>query len=188
MKKLAAILLILLFLFNLIGYKLLTEYLESRADTDMQAKLDISDYNEDNLVTIKVATRLLPYIYNSDNFQSIDGTITIDGVDYNYVKVRYYNDTMELKCIPNEAKTGITNARDEFAKLANDFVNPGAKKTPGNSPSKNTAFKNSIGDYDDFSVCWSRQILLSSSSYSIPRHIHTLIQRAIAAPGQPPDC
>lgn len=188
MKKLAAILLLLLFLFNLTGYKLLTEYLEDKADRAMQAKLDISDYDESDLVTIKVASSLPPYTYNSGSFQNINGTITVNGINYNYVKLRYYSDTLELKCIPNQEKTGIMNARDEFSKLANDFANLSSKKVPGIPATKGHAAINSIGDYDDFQNAYGHQILSTEIIYSTPPHICTLIQRAITAPAQPPEC
>ncbi len=188
MKKLAAISLLVLFLFNLTGYKLLTEYLENKADRQMQAKLDASDYDEDDLVTIKVASNLPPYTYNSGDFQNINGTINVNGINYNYVKLRYYNDTMELKCIANQEKTGIMNARDEFSKLANDFTNLTSKKVPGVPASKGHAAINSIGDYDDFCTMYVYQKYVSQAFHAIPHHIHTIKQRAILAPAQPPEC
>ncbi len=186
-KKIASILLLGLFLFNLFGYRLYTDFLENKADTEMQAKLDVSDYNETDLVTIRVATSLPPYTNSSQSFQNISGSIIIAGINYNYVKLRFYNDTLEMKCIPNHDKTGIMNARDEFSKLANDFVNLSGKKGQGGSPTKNQSFKNSIGDYDDFQHHYNGSAFSLKTVYSIPQHIHSLLQRAITAPAQPPE-
>jgi hypothetical protein len=188
LKKIVAISLLLLFLFNLIGYRLLTDYLEKKADIAMQAKLDESDYNEADLFTIKVPTNLPPYTNNnSTDFQNIKGSITIAGVNYNYVKLRFYNDTLEMKCIPNQERTGIMNARDEFSKLANDFVNLNGKKAPDGSSSKSHSFSNSIGDYDDFHATYLSAVYQQQTIQVIPQHIYTLLQRAVTTPEQPPE-
>ncbi|MDE3144195.1 MAG: hypothetical protein KGL19_08580 [Bacteroidota bacterium] len=129
MKKLASILLLLVLMFNWFGYRLVSDYFENKADIQLASLIDENNYNEADLISIKVPASL-PYGVNSANFERTDGNIDINGVNYKYVKRRFYNDTLELLCIPNIAKTGIQNARDEFYKLANDFVsnNSSSKK------------------------------------------------------------
>lgn len=131
-------------LFNWYGYRFVANYFENRASSEMQAQLDINNYLESDLLTIKVPLNL-PYGPNSQNFEKVEGNIDINGVNYQYVKRRFYNDTLELKCIPNTAKTTIKNAKDEFSKLANDFVNfSTAKKSTNNH---NYSIKYSVEDF-----------------------------------------
>jgi len=129
---------------NWFGYRFVADYFENKASNEMQAQLDINNYAESELVSIKVPLSL-PYGPNSKNFEKVEGNIDIQGVSYQYVKRRFYNDTLELMCIPNTAKTTIKNARDEFSKLANDFVNLStSKKASGNH---SHSLKYSISDF-----------------------------------------
>jgi hypothetical protein len=112
------------------GYHLVADYFAQQADQQMQAQLDDNQYAESELISIKVPATLPPYTESSNVFEHMEGSIDIKGVNYRYVKRRFFNDSLELLCIPNMQKTSINNARDEFFKLANDFVTySGAKKT-----------------------------------------------------------
>ena len=170
MKRFASILLLGLLLFNWGGYRLFTGYLENRADSRLEASLDQNDYNESELISIKVAANL-PYLANTENYERIDGEITIKGIQYKYVKRRLYNDSVELLCIPNIAKIGVQNARDDFFRLANDLTtdNSSSKKSTGNHTH---LAKFSVQDFtddhhsfawqfwdNDLSSTWNMQIL-----------------------------
>ena len=147
MKRIASILLLGILLFNWGGYRLLTNHFESNAGLQMQAELDKNDYNQSDLISIKVAASL-PYGSSSEQFERVDGNIDINGVSYTYVKRRFYQDSLELLCIPNIAMTGIKNARDEFAKLANDFVNYNSSSKKAQSHHAHSA-KFSMQDFTD---------------------------------------
>ncbi len=179
-KRIASILLLGILLFNWGGYRLLTDYFESKADLQFQAALDLDQYNESDLFSIKVAASL-PYGSSSEKFDRVNGSIEIKGVIYTYVKRRFYQDSLELICIPNMAKTGIKNARDEFARLANDFVtnNSTSKKAPSHH---NHSAKFSVSDFtndhgffswqfsnDDLSGTWNTMISPSSASVYLSR-------------------
>lgn len=111
------------------GYHLVADFFAQRADQQMQAQLDDNQYSESELISIKIPATLPPYTESSTVFEHMEGSIDIKGVNYRYVKRRFLNDTLELLCIPNMQKTSINNARDEFFKLANDFVSyTGTKK------------------------------------------------------------
>ena len=144
-KRLASILLLGILVFNWGGYRLLSGYFESRADERLQVALDHDQYNENELLRIKVAASL-PYGSSSEKYERVDGNIEINGVTYTYVKRRFYQDSLELLCIPNTTKAGIRNARDEFARLANDFIanNTSSKKAPSHH---NHSAKFSVQDF-----------------------------------------
>ncbi|MES2004924.1 MAG: hypothetical protein V4450_10415 [Bacteroidota bacterium] len=180
MKRIASILLLGILLFNWGGYRLLTNYFESTADTQLRAELDLNHYNEADLVSFKVAASL-PYGSSSEKFERVDGNVEINGITYTYVKRRFYQDSLELLCIPNTAKAGIKNARDEFAKLANDFVtnNTSSKKAPSHH---NHAAKFSVQDFtndhdffswqfrdSDLSGTWNPMVFASMKSAYLGR-------------------
>lgn len=151
-KKLLAILLLAFLLFNWGGYRMISSYLEQESEQNLQAELDQDIYDEAALIHIKVAANL-PYTNSTATYEKANGSVEINGVSYTYVKRRFYLDSLELLCIPNMEKTGIINARDDFFRLANDFVaNSNSKKSSSSHPH---SAKFSVQDFtEDHSFSW----------------------------------
>ena len=78
LRKIAAILLLIILLFNWVGYRLVSDFLQHRATIQLQAKLDKNDYREDQLIEIKVPLHL-PYQLNWREFERFDGEINVVG-------------------------------------------------------------------------------------------------------------
>lgn len=154
LKKIASILLLGILLFNLGGYRLLSDFFEDRADNHLQALLDRDQYDESELISIKVPASL-PYGASTKQFERVDGQIEINGVNYTYVKRRFYQDSLELLCIPNLAKNSIQNAKQEFARLANDFINNNSSKK--SSAHHTHTAKYSVQDFTDTHAFFSWQ-------------------------------
>ena len=72
MKRAAAILLLFIFLFNWFGYRLLSDYLQHRADTHLESQLDQHQYNEASLIEIRIPLNM-PYQNVSSDFDRYDG-------------------------------------------------------------------------------------------------------------------
>ena len=132
MKKLAAILLLLILAFNWYGYRLLSAYLEHEAAADMEVRLDLHHYNDEELIEFRVPLNL-PYQTNWKEFERFDGEVEIAGVHYKYVKRKVEDGQLVVLCIPNETKMKLQTARDEFFKLVNDLSQP-AKKSDKSNP------------------------------------------------------
>ena len=115
MKKLLAIALLTIYLFNLIGYSLLFQCLIDDADTRLVKRLDNNIYNDKDLLEVKVALNM-PYL-----------TATENGIHYNYVKRKISGDTLYLLCLPNFSKTQLYNAKAAYAKENSDA--PTGKKS-----------------------------------------------------------
>jgi hypothetical protein len=86
---------------------------------------------------VKVPLGHLSYCNSSDQFIRADGQIEIGGLQYNYVKRRIYNGSIEMLCIPNHTAIHLTKAKNEFYKLVNDLQNPGQDKKSDSHTSKN---------------------------------------------------
>ena len=129
MKKTAAILLLGILLFNWVGYRFITAYLEAKANQQLNANLDDNLYSDADLVSIKIVN-ILPYT-NSKEYKRISGQLEIAGVQYNYVKMKMAADSLELLCIPNHDVTKMRSAKDEFFKLVNDLEQNGQTKKTG---------------------------------------------------------
>ena len=145
MKKLAAIVLLAIFTFNIAGYQLLYNLLASNSDATLELALDAKNYNDQDLISIKQPTNL-PYYNNSKTFQRIDGEVEIDGTTYKYVKCRIYNDSLEMLCIPHVAKMKIQQSKQDYAKIANDFQQDNNKKKDGGDAK---SFQKQLSEYED---------------------------------------
>jgi hypothetical protein len=111
--------------------------MEGKASSNLKARLDDHDYDESQLISIKVPAEHFVYYNNSKQFDRVDGQIEINGIQYQYVKKRLYQDSLEYLCIPNDDATKLKSAKDEFFKLVNDLQHPGQnKKSDSRSGSK----------------------------------------------------
>lgn len=182
MKRLAAILLLGIFSFNLFGYRLIASFLENKENEKMELALDQNDYSEDQLISIKQPTNL-PYYQNSKTFQRIDGEIEIAGIYYKYVKCRIYNDSLELLCIPNSGKMKIQAAKADFSKLASDFQQSSNKKK---SPADSKSFKKTLSEFEEQQVATTFQKKAVPFTYIIKNNlfVNSLFTRSVE---QPPD-
>ena len=119
-------------LFNLAGYRLLSSFLQERADVQFQSRVDRQQYDPGQLISVKVPVTHLSYYNNSPEFERVDGRIEIDGVPCEYVERRIFNDSLEFLCLPNQAALTIRVSGDDYFKLVND-KQPDSK--PGNQKS-----------------------------------------------------
>ena len=116
MNRLTAIFLTFLFLFNLIGYKAFFYYAQQRSDLQYEAILNEKQYDESNMITLKVDMDM-PYLAENTLFERVDGEITIDGHIYKYVKRRILNGQLVLLCLPDYQKTKLqSNETSTFSK------------------------------------------------------------------------
>lgn len=184
MKKLSAILLIAIFLFNLFGYRLLFNYAQQQSDIKLEASLDKNDFNEAELITLKVPLSL-PYLTNQQNFERVDGEITVDGKIYKYVKRKITDGNLVLLCLPDHNKMRIESAKDEFFKYANDLVQNNNSKKPGNS--KSGVFKNVLTDYDHYFAEFATTCSAAEIVYSVSKYLAHLPTSPHTSPEQPPE-
>lgn len=185
MKRIAAILLLGLLLFNWVGYELYTSVMKNRADKTMIADLDQNNFSDADLISIKVPAVHLSSYVESKEFQRVDGQIEINGIQYNYVKRRYVDGNLELLCIPNKAATKIQSARDEFFKLVNDLQHPGQSKK---SDQQNKSLKSFNAEYfAAIPVIGIQHQLNEVRQKAIDRYLLQIPSVYLTRAGQPPD-
>lgn len=184
MKKLAAIFLLALFLFNFAGYRLLFDYAQQLSDSRLQAALDKNQYDERDLVTIKVPLSL-PYQTSWKEVERVDGEVNLDGKIYKYVKRLYSEGEMIYWCLPNEQKMQLQTARDEFFKYANDLMQNSSSKKSDHS--NNSFSKNTLSDYDDHQISYQTFSFNNSSRHEVAFDISSLSNGVCSTPAQPPE-
>ncbi|MBS1915318.1 MAG: hypothetical protein JST87_03515 [Bacteroidetes bacterium] len=162
MKRIVTILLLAMLLFNWIGYRLFTAYIENRSDRQFEAQLDNNNYDETQLISIKVPVAHLAYYNISKNFERMDGQIEANGVVYKYVKRRIFNDSLEVLCIPNKTAMQLNAAKNEFFKLVNDLQ-------ANNQTRKANSHKNFSKAFSTDNCTTNDVVVLSELNESIPR-------------------
>jgi len=144
LRKVAAISLICLLVFNWYGYRFVTKYLQKKADKQLEARIDVNDYNESQLIEIRVPLNM-PYQNNSSDFERHYGEIDVNGKVYTYVKRKIEDGVLILKCIPNTEKQNIKNA-DNILFTANNGLDQ-EHNGKNNSP-LSSVVKTLLGEYD----------------------------------------
>jgi hypothetical protein len=136
--------LIAIHLFNLAGYTLLFDYFIQRSDEQLTHQLDTHQYNDNDLIEVKIALHT-PYLSSWSDYERVDGEAEVNGIYYTYVKRKISNDTLYLLCLPNKNKTQLNAARIEYANKVQDV--PNAKDT-------GTLKKNPAGNEYQQPVAW----------------------------------
>lgn len=178
MKKLFAILLLSVHLFNLAGYSLLFQHFINQSDSQLVKQLDNNRYNNEDLVEVKVPLNM-PYINSTNSFERVDGQLECNGVHYNYVKRKIANDTLYVLCIPNISKTQLYSAKAAYSKEVNDI--------PSNKKNAESVKKAGFGSeynctYNQYVI--SAHIIITTVNYPT---VSARLQKAlIQIPEQPP--
>jgi hypothetical protein len=180
LKKLAAIFIIALLFFNWYGYRIVTTILVNGADKQLELRLDNNEYDESQLIEIKVPLNI-PYQSTQADFERCYGEIEIAGKYYTYVKRKVGNGYLILKCIPNNSKEQIKAAGNDYFKMTNGLGQPDKKQD------KSNVAKNFSGDFDgrenDFTLTISVELIDKDFLNNTP----FLYTTCLAAPGQPPE-
>ena len=178
LKKLTAILLLLLFVFNIIGYKLLMQFVIDVASSRLESKLDDGRFNDADLVALKIPLNL-PYNNNWSEFERVNGEITIGNIIYKYVKQKVFNDTLILLCIPHDSKTIIEQTTADYSGKVNGIpMNEGGKKAD--------VLKKQMSDYDYDEACTTARVTEKSETLS-PRNNACKNEKYNSPQEQPPD-
>ncbi|TMI86115.1 MAG: hypothetical protein E6H08_21585 [Bacteroidetes bacterium] len=124
MKKIAAILLLSLMVFNLAGYRWLFSAIEKNATANLEQKISAGKYSDEQLVEIRIPLNM-PY-YSDKDYEEVYGETNFNGEHYQYVKRKVSDNTLFLLCLPNKEKTNLVKVKNEFTKAVNDV--PGNKE------------------------------------------------------------
>jgi hypothetical protein len=119
LKKLFAILLLAVFVFQMVGYYFVYLGLRFQANTEMAQRLDSESYTADETILIKIPFTL-PYWTDSKDFERVNGEFVHNGEFYKLVKQELKNDTLYVVCIHDFKEKRNFNFMAGFAKLSTD--------------------------------------------------------------------
>jgi hypothetical protein len=119
LKKLIAIFLVFLLLFNALGFYGLFIGLRYKTGLDLVQRLDNNQYSEEETVTLKVPMAL-PYHIDSEEYERVDGEIEHQGEFYRLVKQKLEKDTLYIVCIRDHDSKRIKQALSDYVKTFTD--------------------------------------------------------------------
>src|ERR1700759_3725747 len=80
LRKIAAIFLSAILLFNWFGYRCILGYWQQQTTRDLEARIDVNDYDDTQLISVKVPVTHLAYYNTSPTFQRVNGRMEINGM------------------------------------------------------------------------------------------------------------
>lgn len=162
------------------GYKLFFAYLEEKATIRLERKIDAGQYDDSQLVEIKIPLNL-PY-YSDSKYEACYGETEFNGEYYRYVKRKVSGNTLYLLCLPHTEKDNIVATKAGFVKAVSEI------------PQKDAAAKNKASfiklmltgflqeeKISDFTL----QIIAYKNLHSPDSHLLSQFEPKAAA--QPPD-
>lgn len=164
MKRCIALTLIILILFNTMGFYGVLVAIRYQNEQSLLSDLDAGDYSPIQEKIIKLPLNL-PYSIESFDFQRIDGDFHHDGNHYRLVKQKLERDTLYVVCIEDRDSKKIDQALTKYVKTFADH------KGPGHADGKTTITFGKDYLVNSFSFVpatggWNAVVTLSSSFFS----------------------
>lgn len=126
MKRALSIVLLIIFLFNLVGYYGVHWVSLQYYHTETLRKLNANDYAGFETVMLRIPLTV-PYPAASQDYERIDGAFEHQGGQYKLVKQKLENDTLYTLCIRDRLEEQLQNSLQDFIKLSHDH--PATSKT-----------------------------------------------------------
>jgi hypothetical protein len=107
LKKATSILLLVLLLYNMLGYQVLFYIRTQALEKEITRSIDKGQIDESKLMVFKVP---VPIYHQVDKgFERVEGSLEWEGRFYEKVKSKLENDTIYIYCLPNEQKHELVN-------------------------------------------------------------------------------
>ena len=181
MRKIAAIFLMLILLFNTGGYRIAIQLLANKSSQELEARIDNREYDESQLVEVRIEMNL-PYQDRYTDFERHYGEVELNGRSYTYVERKIEGNVVIFKCIANNSKEKLEDIRDNMTR-ANS--NSDMQQAPGQQ--QNTFAKNLLSEYDQVITIEPLIIGKFVTTALMVANTMQLPQRPVDTPLQPPD-
>jgi hypothetical protein len=107
LRKATSILLLVLLLYNMLGYQVLFFIRTQALQKEINSTIDKGQIDESKLLVFKVP---VPIYHQVDKgFERVEGSLQWEGRFYEKVKSKLENDTIHIYCLPNEQKQELVN-------------------------------------------------------------------------------
>ena len=180
MRKILSIILLLVLLFNMVGYRAWFYYAEKQSDAVIEARLDRAQFNENDLVLIKIPLNN-PYQVEQGSFERVNGEINFQGKNFKFVRRKISDGHLVLQCIPDNNKMFLKKAKSEYGNAAYELANNG-KGSSRSGSQKSFNSNDYIFECANVPMC---QCANEEVIYNSLRYVR-FSDPQIASPGKPP--
>ena len=118
---------IIVFVFNTIGYRFYYYFSQKVSDQQSISALDKNKFDESELITLKIP--ILNAYQNESEFERIDGIVTFKGIIYRYVKRKISDGNLVLLCLPDHNRIKMEIQKSSVTALSVELQNTGSKHT-----------------------------------------------------------
>lgn len=180
LRKYQSIALLLVLLFNVVGYRAWFYYVEMKADLAMETRLDNGQYDENKLIALSVSLDN-PYQLEQKSFERVSGEICFEGKIFKYVKRRVFEGKLVVLCIPDDHRMALSNAKSAFGNAVNSLPN-------NRNTSPHSGFQKNIQGSDYINE-WANGKTWQIAHESLEYYVMPLVgfsEPHIATPGKPP--
>ena len=178
MKKLIAIVLLIIHLFNIGGQLAFYQYLVYKSDKLFNAQINKNHYNIEDLTEIKIPVSM-PGITDWKSYEKLSGQVKFADASYNYVRMRLTRNAIYLMCIPNYETTHLFDHNIIYAGQIKDIPVPKKEHVPFGKINL-TAYNHQTIHYKFSIPIIVVRVRVDGNHLNIPNFL-------IAGPGQPPD-
>ena len=99
--------------FNWLGYDLVFSFMNRHLQDVARQNIDLGRYDATKLKEIRVDLGL-PYPTDWNEFEKVNGTVTVNGVVYEFVERKYEKGQMVYRVLPNVKSTGLQQTRNAW--------------------------------------------------------------------------
>lgn len=175
MKKTVPIALILLLLFNVLGYQALFFGLRLKSDIQFADRVLNERYEAQQTVTLRIPVAL-PYSYDQENYQQAEGRFQYAGKYYQLVAQRMYQDTLYVVCLYDEGTTKIEKDYSDYVKTFADQSDSHHQKARTITPSFIKEYLASSCTLKPVDPGWSTSIVYNSEGeFLVPSYSVSII-------------
>ncbi|RYG06528.1 MAG: hypothetical protein EOO02_00310 [Chitinophagaceae bacterium] len=162
----------------------MTDIMRAQAGKSLEARLDNNEYDETNLVEMRVSIDL-PYQNDQAEFERFNGEIEINGVQYRYVKRKIEKGQLVVLCIADQDGMKIKSSGDDYFKMVNDLQQDQQGKKSEKSSS--FAFKGLFNEYQAEDNNWGVNAPFALICKPTTSDTDLITSFTDMIPGQPPE-
>lgn len=160
MRRIVAIALLLLLLFNVLGFYGIFIGLQYQNRQQLAQRFDADQYDESRTITFKVPLSI-PYAGDRQDYVRVDGEFEHEGEFFHMIKQRLSQDTLYVVCVNDQQSKRIHRAMTDYVKTFSDDV-------PGSQDQSKTIVPTFIKEY----LIGSLQMDRSSAGWGQPVNQH----------------
>lgn len=176
MKRPIAIILLLLFLFNTVGYYGLYPLLRMHSTHVLSQRVDAGAYNPNETITLRLPLSLPYLLAGQGDDHRLQGSLRYQGKLYTLVSQRIEGDTLYVVCLPNREAHRVASVLARFSNHTHTLA----------APLKATKLPSSLTDnYTPApTMTFVATSVVPKQRYAIAytTHWHTPVQRVITPP------